>query len=380
MEVLPAAGAEHQVPQVARPFAHRAPRVLCQPREKEVRAIVGLRTLTGAQHPEVVSPAPRTHIHSLSHMLGAQQPQGLHGLEAAAGGGTGEVVEAGAAGGRPARDGGPRPPAAFTFLRAEESRRSVLLQGSQTEPLPTLRTPRDPLTCEIPEKTALATPATSGSAPAAQAAHQWCTQQCPVGRGSQGQLGDTQMAGWGPPCCEHTHLSARRAALGSPPRRSRSVPGRHPAALALGGAGWALGEAGQAHRGARGPPAARASRAPARSAAAPAARVGSSPHSCRGHNVGPTGWERDMVGVRDIWDPPNSSMPPPSPPTLTCQPQEVPPCPCSLALAPQRLLRGVSEGPPRRCPSPPRPSPHRLWGEGVSPSQGKQGQVPKVVP
>lgn len=203
MEVLPAAGAEHQVPQVARPVAHRAPRVLCQPRENRVRAVYSwgstlpgpLARAGGSQHPEVVSPAPRTHVHGLSHVLGAEQPQGLHGLEAATGGSAGEVVEAGAAGGRPARDGGPRPPAAFTFLRAEESGGSAPLQGSQTEPLPCPQTPRNVLTCEIPEKTALATSATSGPAPAAQAAHQWCTQQCPVGRERQGQPGDTQVAG-----------------------------------------------------------------------------------------------------------------------------------------------------------------------------------------
>lgn len=96
----------------------------------------------GSQHPGVVSPGPRTRVHGLSHVLGAEQPQGLHGLEAAAGSGTGEVVEAGAAGGRPARDGGPRPPAAFTFLRETGVQGgSALLQGSQTEPLPSLLIP-----------------------------------------------------------------------------------------------------------------------------------------------------------------------------------------------------------------------------------------------
>lgn len=226
----------------------------------------------------------RTHLHGLGHVLGTEEPEGLHGLEAAAGGGAGEVVEAGAAG-RPARDGGPHPPTVFTFLKAEEPRGvRDAAQGQAEPPTAAPHPPRDPLTCEIPEKTALLTPAkptASCPMPADQAAHQRWTQQCPVGKGHQGWGWRTPRAvGRGPQCRDRTHPSAQRAALESPARRSRSASGRHPPAPAPGGAG-------RDPRGARAPPAAQASRAPAQTAAAPAARAGSSPHSCRGRSGGP---------------------------------------------------------------------------------------------
>lgn len=86
-------------------------------------------------------------------------------------------------------------------------------------------------------------------------------------------------------------------------------------------------------------------------------------------------------GVRDTRKPPPAPTAPRhplNPLVLTCRPGEVPLCPCSLAPAPRRLLRGVSGGPPPRCPSPPRPRPHRLPGERLSATAGWEGMMTKT--
>lgn len=152
--VLPTARAENQVPQVTRPIAHRAPGVLCvrgeggQPSEPPPRWILPLwdppPAQEGTQHP--VPEPVRTHLQGLGQVLGTEQPQRLHGLEAAAGSGAGEVVEPGATG-RPARDGGPQPLTVFTFLEVEQ-RGGVRgdARGEATLPAPprTQRSPHQP--------------------------------------------------------------------------------------------------------------------------------------------------------------------------------------------------------------------------------------------
>lgn len=80
------------------------------------------------------------------------------------------------------------------------------------------------------------------------------------------------------------------------------------------------------------------------------------------------GGEKGVSGT--CGTPPPAPCHPLSPPVLTCQPGEAPLCLCSPAPAPQRLLQGVSGGPPLRCPSPLRARPHRLPVKWVSATSG----------